>query len=349
LAGQSTKTLKNTFSILGHKAGTLKKLIDLTVLMRPNILANYVAKRDTSEYLLLYARKHKLVGVFYQNEYESSYNIRHGFTLYGHFGPFRGITQGGFLSYLVACRSPCLSGEVGSWNIYTISGKLDATIEHFCPLRPCIDDEGEKSAALNTFFDHLNSNQGTIIVKFYTKLNVYKQCIIVTYRFNKIRGRLKHTRLEILIRYPLVAGKRKQCFVRPFAIPNAPEIFVHVDIRTGGVIDHRLYLLSKSKGFKNEEIPNEAFMSELKTMGSRTFDNVMNRMIFMSRSLRKNNPIVKAIHLDCDGHINFTNQKVTHVKKFKTLKYFLADLRGSVFLMDFDQSAGIYSLVPEIH
>jgi hypothetical protein len=114
-----------------------------------------------------------------------------------------------------------------------------------------------------------------------------------------------------------------------------------------------LFLLHKSNGFKKEEIFREKFPPELKLMGRREFDPVLKRMLYMSRSLRSRNYVIKAIQLDCDGKIIMIDHElnITYVREFKELKDFAIDQTGNVIIMDFPQasSAELYRAVPEIY
>jgi hypothetical protein len=138
-----------------------------------------------------------------------------------------------------------------------------------------------------------------------------------------------------------------------FATPDPAEIFVWVNIGSKKYDDYYLYLLHKSNGFKKEEIFREKFPSELKLMGRSEFDPVMNRMLYMSRSLRSRNPVMKAIQLDCDGKVFMTDHElnITYVREFKKWNDFAVDQTGNVFIMDYQKasSAELYRVVPEIY
>jgi hypothetical protein len=313
-----------------------------------------------TELLVFYKTKHKLVGVFYkQRTLRLSHGIRHGFTLRGHFGYVYLVGGERFTIFLYDSR-PTVSGngKCGSWMIYSaLTGKLEAKVGRFCLGRPCHDDEGDAAYDINCLFDYLHSNQGTIFVTFGPlRLSGRKQkrSLVVSYRFVMVRGQIERTELQTLVKGRIVPLEEKATlYLMSFATPDPAEIFVWVNVKSNKYDDYYVYLLHKSNGFKKEEIFMEKFPSELKSMGTRGFDPVINRMLYMSRSLQSRNPVIKAIQLDCDGKVIMTDHELntTYVREFKNWKTFAVDQTGIVFIMDYPQAstAELYRVVPDIY
>jgi hypothetical protein len=341
---------------LGHEIGTLKKMEEIKLLLsdmgRPHeVMTNY------AEWLVFYKTKHKLVGIFYkQRTLPLSYGIRHGFTLRGHFAAVYIVGGDRFMILLRDSRPTCKTGGCGSWMLYSaLTGKLEAKVGRFCLGRACHDAEGDEASSIYCFFDYLHSNQGTIIVG-YGAMSLGRKrqrSFVVSYRFAMVRGQIEHAELQTLVKGRIVPleGKLK-LYLKSFASPDPVDIFVWVTIRSNKHNDYYFYLLHKSNGFKKEEIFREKFPSELKSMGRNGFDHVMNRMIYMSRSLRSRNRVIKAIQLDCDGKIIMIDHElnITYVREFKEWKGFAVDQTGNVFIMAFHSvsSAVLYRVVPEI-
>jgi hypothetical protein len=136
--------------------------------------------------------------------------------------------------------------------------------------------------------------------------------------------------------------------------PNSEEILVQVRITCGKTSpkDFHLYLLRKSTGFKKEEMFKDNFPWELRLIGTHAFDNVMNRMLYMSISSLSGNPVIKSIQLECNGTVNLAENKlnVTYVLQFKKWKDLAADQTGNVLVVDpYKSKVQIYQIVSEIH
>jgi hypothetical protein len=342
---------------LGHETGTLKKMKEIKLLlsdMGPPI----TVMTNHAEWIVFYKTKHKFVGVFYkQRTLSLSYEIRHGFTLRGHFAGVH-VAGGDRLMVFLYDSRPTCKGKCGSWMFYSaLTGKLEAKIGRFCLARPCHDDEGDAAYSINCFFDYLYSNQATIIVGYRSiRLSGRKQIrsVVVSYRFVIVRGQIERTKLQTLVKGRIVPLEDKlTLLLRSLATPDPVDIFVVVNIASMKYDDYYLYLLHKSNGFKKEEIFREKFPSELQSLGRREFDPVINRMLYMSHSLRSRNYLIKAIQLDCDGKIIITDHElnITYVWEFKRWEDFAVDQTGNVFIMDLQQasSAELYRVVPEIY
>jgi hypothetical protein len=195
-----------------------------------------VMMTNHAEWLVLYKTKHKLIGFFYkQRTLPSSYGIRHGFTLSGHFGYAQIVGGGRFMIFLYDSRSTCTKGNCGSWMLYSApTGKLEAKVGRFCLGRSCHDDEGDAAYDIYCFFDYLHSNQGTIIVM-YTPIRLsgrkQKRSIVVSYRFVMVRGQIECVELQTLVKSGIIPleGVLK-LHLRPFATPDPVDIFVGVQI-----------------------------------------------------------------------------------------------------------------------
>jgi hypothetical protein len=344
---------------LGHETGTLKKTEEIKLLLSDMGPPDDVMMTSYAEWLVFYKTKHKLVGVFYKKRtLPLSYGIRHGFTLRGHFTYAYNVGGDRFITFLYDYRPTCTKGACGSWMLYSArTGKLEAKVGRFCLGRPCHDDEGDEAYDISCFFDYLHSNQGTIIANYGSiRLSGRKQkrSIVVSYRFVMVRGQIERAELQTLVKSGIIPleGALK-LYLRTFATPDPGDIFVSVQIKSKMYEDYYLYILHKSNGFKKEEIFREKFPSELKVMGKREFDPVMNRMFYMSRYLQSHNPVIKAIQLDCDGKVIIIDRElnITYVWEFKKWKGFAVDQTGNVFIIDFFQtpSAELYRVVPEIH
>jgi hypothetical protein len=344
------------YLFLGHETGTLKKIEELKLFLS-NMGPPFMVMTNHSEWFVFYKTKHNLVGVFYkQRTLPLSYGIRHGFTLRGHTAIVHFAGGDRFTTFLYDSRPTCTKGFCGSWMLYSaLTGKLVAKVGRFCLGRPCHDDEGDEAYIINCLFDYLHSNQGTIIVMYRPKRlsgRKQKRSIVVSYRFVIVRGQIECTELQTLVKGRIVPlGETLKLYLRTFATPDPGEIFVIVKIRSN--IYCYLFLLRKSNGFKKVEPFREKFPSELKLMGTRGFDPVMNRMLYMSRYLRTRINVIKAIQLDCDGKIIMTDHElnITYVREFKKWKNFAIDQTGHVFIMDLYQvsSAELYRVVPDIN
>jgi hypothetical protein len=343
---------------LGHETGTLKKMEEIKPL-QSDMGPPYTMMSNYAEWLVFYKTKLKLVGVFYkQRTLPLSYGIRHGFTLSGDFGSVQIVGGDRFMTFRLDSRPTCTKGYCGSGMLYSaLTGQLEAKLGRFCLGRPCHDDEGDAASSINCFFDYLHSNQGTIIV-IYKSIRLsgrkQKRSIVVSYRFVMVRGQIEREELQTLVKGRIVPLEGKGTLqLMTFASPDPVDIFVWVLIRSNKYDDYYLYLLHKSNGFKKEEIFREKFPSELKAMGRREFDHVMNRMLYMSRSLRSRNYVIKSIQLDCDGKVIMTDHElnITYVREFKNWKTFAVDQTGNVFIMDYPQAstAELYRVVPEIY
>jgi hypothetical protein len=331
---------------LDHETGTLKKMEEIKLLLSDMGLPCGLMMTSYAEWLVLYKTKHKLVGVFYkQRTLRLSYGIRHGFTLRGHFTSAYIAGGDRFMTFLYDSRPTC-NGDCGSWMLYSaITGKLEAKLGRFCLGRICHDDEGNEAFDISCFFDCLHSNQGTIIVNYESiRLSGRKQKrpILVSYRFVMVRGQIERVELQTLVKGRIVPlGEKLKLYLSSFGTPDPGDILVMVNIRCNKYDDYYLYLLHKSIGFKKEEIFREKFPPELTSMGPREFDPVLNRMLYMSRSLRSSNYVIKAIQLDCDGKVIMTDHElnITYVRDFKLWKRFAVDQTGNVFITDYHKAS----------
>jgi hypothetical protein len=168
-----------------------------------------------------------------------------------------------------------------------------------------------------------------------------------------VRGLIERTELQTLLKGRIVPMEEQLIlYLRTFASPDPAEIIVMVQIASDD--DYYLCILHKSNGFKKEEIFNiEKYPPELKSMGTRGFDPVMNRMLYISPSLRRRTTVIKALQLDCDGKVIMIHHElnITYVREFKKLKTFAIDQTGNVLIMDYPykSSAELYRIVPQIY
>jgi hypothetical protein len=289
----------------------------------------------------------KITVVSYQPVEYYSYVIKHNYTLEG--SNYFMVTGNVFCTFLYTTVKYVI-GDNGHWLLYTILGDFVGHLGRFCPweTRLCNSTEGDHSLSMAIYLEKDDPHKGLIINKLRYQLNgTMKKYIVSTYTFLKTNDtleKLKISRLETIT--TAIRTNDHVSRLRSFQLPKTGDILV-----VG--LDNRktMFYLPKTDGFRKREISQSIFKPSLTSPilpGDVVADELLDRMLIMSETLKTRTDVIKAFPLNCTGVWPPANQVPVSVVQALEWSYFSISKNG-IFISykSSGLSLPVHRVVPE--